>query len=314
MKDPHTLFRSIVETIEDRFYDAEFLAGDWVRAKEDASARFAKARTRGECEEVLSGLVTACGVSHCLLITPEIRAEIETKTADPRRLRPIWRREGSTLVAAVRSMKTTTTTRADIEALAAELEDAAALVLDLRLNDGGSGTRVAEVMSLFAPAGTPVLRIRDREGRARAEPHVMPALPEEENLDHALEVSIMNSEHFVEYRTLDTGVRFPGEIVVLVGPRCYSCGEVLAQAMKEHTQATLVGAPTAGAVVAADEIELAEGYGLILPFAEMESGRGVTIEGRGVAPHVRADLEGIPDEELLPRLASLGLLSGGSAA
>ena len=31
---------------------------------------------------MLSGLVTACGVSHCLLITPEIRAEIETKTAD----------------------------------------------------------------------------------------------------------------------------------------------------------------------------------------------------------------------------------------
>jgi len=307
MSDP--LFEALVDLVEAEFFDEDFLAGPWTSAREDAAERYAAAGSTTEREELLRGLLAVFGVSHTLLITPEIRAEIDRKTGDPRRLRPLVRRSGRTVVAAVRSMKAETTTRDDIEALAREVRDADEVVLDLRLNDGGSGVRVAEVASLFLSAGTPVLRVRDRVGRGLAEPYVVTSLPEDENRDHSLEVSILRREHLVEYRTPQSERRpCSGAVVVLVGPRCYSCGEVLAQAMKEGG-ATLVGARTAGMVVAADEHDLPGGYGLLFPFAEMESGRGERIEGRGVSPHVEADLEDLEDGALLRRLLDLGLVA-----
>jgi C-terminal processing protease CtpA/Prc len=119
-------------------------------------------------------------------------------------------------------------------------------------------------------------------------------------------VSVLRGHAFVEYRTPEPeGPAFRGERVVLVGPRCYSCGEVLAQAMKEHAGATLVGATTAGMVVAADQHDLGDGYGLLLPFADMESGQGYRIESRGVAPHLEADLEGLEGEALLDRVGEI---------
>jgi C-terminal processing protease CtpA/Prc len=250
------------------------------------------------------------GVSHLVLLTPTDRAQMEAAEGAPRRLCPEWSDHGDVLYVAIRSCKVPTTTRADLTAIAAMLVDARHVVLDLRLNDGGSGGVVCDILSLFVDPETPVMRMRDRTGLERnGEPFVVHGFPEEENRDHELEVATLLERHDVEYRTHDrAGARFTGPLTVLTGPTCYSCGEVLAQALKEHTDATVAGLPTAGMVVGARQVPLTDDHGLLVPFAEIRSGRGVVLEGRGCVPHVNADLSGMDESEVLAALAGWGLL------
>jgi C-terminal processing protease CtpA/Prc len=293
----------VLRRIEEEFFDEDFLTGRLPELKARVSARYECEADAAKRERILEELLGALGVSHCLLITPDMRAEIESKTADPRRLRLTWQRNGKTLLASVRSFKVRTTRLADLEEFAKELVDVGHLVLDLRLNDGGSGSVVSELAGIFLGPSTPVMQVRDREGRGMREPYVLTTLPERENLDHEAEVATIRTRHFVEYRTRpDPPTRFDGRITLLTGPTCYSCGEVFVQAMKEHSDARIVGARTAGCVVAADRFELSDGYALLLPFAEILSGTGCNIEGEGVAPHEEMDLADLGNEAILERL------------
>jgi hypothetical protein len=292
----------VLQRIEEEFFDEDFLANRLHQLRARFSTRYERA-DRAESERILEEVLGELGVSHCLLITPAMRAEIERKTSDPRRLRMTWQRHGGALFASVRSFKVRTTRLSDLEEFAGELRDVQHLVLDLRLNDGGSGSVVSELASMFLEPSTPVMRIRDRTGRGMREPFVLTTLPEEENLDHDLEVATIRTRHFVEYRTKpDPLARFDGRITLLAGPTCYSCGEVFVQAMKEHSDARIFGALTAGCVVAADEFDLSDGYALLLPFAEMLSGKGRSIEGEGVAPHEEMDLADLGAEAILEKL------------
>jgi C-terminal processing protease CtpA/Prc len=293
----------VLRLIEEEFFDEDFLANRLHQLRARFCPRYERA-DRAERERILEEVLGELGVSHCLLITPAMREEIERKTADPRRLRMTWQRHGETLFASVRSFKVRTTRLADLEKCARQLRDVKHLVLDLRLNDGGSGSVVSELASIFLDPSTPVMRIRDRVGRGMREPFALSTLPEEGNLDHELEVATIRNHHFVEYRTKpDRLARFRGRVTLLAGPTCYSCGEVFVQAMKEHSDARIVGARTAGCVVAADQFELPDGYALLLPFAEILSGRGASMEGEGVAPHEEMDLHDLGEEEILERLA-----------
>lgn len=71
-------------------------------------------------------------------------------------------------------------------------------------------------------------------------------------------------------------------------------------------RATLVGSPTAGAVVAANEYDLPDGWSMVLPCAWLNSGLGTKIEGRGVTPDVYSGFSA-PDTEPLsvPEIAEL---------
>lgn len=301
---------AVVEVVESEYHDRSFLAGPWPALRDEHRARFERAETNGDREAVIVALLEAVGVSHLVLLTPAIKAKIAAAEDDPRRLRPEWRRDGDDLYVAIRSCKVPTTTRADLTAIAAELTGVRGLVLDLRLNDGGSGGVVSDIASLFVTAETPVLRMRDRSGIEQArDPLVIHTFPEKANRDHELEVAVLREQHDVEYRTYDwAGVRFEGRIVVLTDRTCYSCGEVLAQAMKEHADATVVGRRTAGMVVAAREVPLSGGFGLLVPFAEMRSGLGVVLEGEGCVPHVEIDLSGLDGPAVLAALRERGLL------
>jgi C-terminal processing protease CtpA/Prc len=101
--------------------------------------------------------------------------------------------------------------------------------------------------------------------------------------------------------------RYDGNIVVLLDDQCYSCGEVFVQCMKEWSDATVVGKPSPGFVVTAQEYDLSEGYRLLLPFGEMWSGKDAKIEGVGVSPHVPLDLGGKDDGDVLSLLSETGV-------
>ncbi len=304
-----TLFDQLVQLIEQEFYDVDFLDHQWPDIKASLAAQYRTATGVDQQEALLQQAVQSLPVSHAVLLTPALKAKIAQQEEHPRRLRPVITAYGNVVVAQIRSFKVRTTTVADIQQFAEACQTATHLILDLRLNDGGAGSVVVELASRLLPADTPVLRIRDRLGFHMARPHQVTSFPENRNLDHEAEVQAIQQYHYVEYRTRAAAdPLFRGEIIVVVDSRCYSCGEIFVQAMKEHTQAAMVGAPSAGFVVAAADYPLSHGYGVMIPFAEMRSGRDVMLEGTGVEPHIKANVTDLDNDQLLNFLAGLNLL------
>jgi tricorn protease len=73
-------------------------------------------------------------------------------------------------------------------------------------------------------------------------------------------------------------------IAVLIGPGTGSAAEVVAAGLAEMTRIILVGEPTHGAVIGADEIELLDGSIFRIPRIGWFTGSGDNLEGRGVTP------------------------------
>lgn len=304
------LFEQVASLIEREFYDVAYLHNEWVGVRARFEADFAVAADTAEREAVITGMLDALGVSHSILITPELTSLIAGQADAPERFKPSFHRHGSTLLARIPSFKVRSTRLADLQRLADAMAGARQLVLDLRVNDGGAGSVVVELASMFLPPDTPVLRVRDRVGNERAAPFVVHAFRERENLDHERELAALRGQHAVEYRTkADALGRYGGEVVVLLDRTCYSCGEVFVQCMKEFSNATVVGQPSPGFVVAADEYVLSDGYRVILPFAEMRSGKDAVIEGVGVSPHVMFDIADLTDADILRELGNRKVLA-----
>ena len=239
-------------------------------------------------------MLTELGASHAVLITPELARYIEQQEADETHMRLHLQQFGTLLVATLPSFKVRSLPLVDIQQLAEHCSGISHLILDLRLNDGWSGSVVSEVASLFLPPDTPLFRVKDRAGFRLAHPWIVSTFPETENLDHEREVAAILEHHYVEYRTKANPLtHYSGPIIILLDQSCYSCGELFVQAMKEHSNALIVGQPSRGFVLAANDYDVGEGYRLMLPFAEMRSGKGVLLEGTGVEPHLSLEMAGL---------------------
>lgn len=132
-----------------------------------------------------------------------------------------------------------------------------ALVLDLRGNTGGYVHELLLVLNALLPPGAPVLQETRRGGATQV------------------------------VRTWTAPV-LPGHVpvVVLVDEGTASAAELLAAALQEHDRATLVGAPTSGAVDAGATFELPDGSALLITVRRLATGRGRRLDGVGVTPHV----------------------------
>lgn len=132
------------------------------------------------------------------------------------------------------------------EAVAGPLKDADALVVDFR---GGWGGCNPELVALFDPA-VPALERIDREGE--------------------------RSVYLPTWRK---------PLVILVDRGTRSGKEMVSRALQRHGRATLVGEPTAGAVVAGRPYLLSDGSLLFLAVEDVRVD-GERLEGTGVAPDV----------------------------
>jgi carboxyl-terminal processing protease len=132
------------------------------------------------------------------------------------------------------------------EAVAGPLKDADALVVDFR---GGWGGCNPELVALFDPA-VPALERIDREGE--------------------------RSLYLPTWRK---------PLVVLVDRGTRSGKEMVSRALQRHGRATLVGEPTAGAVVAGRPYLLSDGSLLFLAVEDVRVD-GERLEGTGVTPDV----------------------------
>ena len=76
--------------------------------------------------------------------------------------------------------------------------------------------------------------------------------------------------------------RHHGRVVLLVNEHSSSAAEMVAAFASENRLATLVGAKTAGRLVASSAFKVGEGYRVVLPVAAFFTWAGTNLEGKGV--------------------------------
>jgi carboxyl-terminal processing protease len=108
--------------------------------------------------------------------------------------------------------------------------------------------------------------------------------------------------------------RYAGRVVVLVDRGTASAAEIFAAVLQDHGRATIIGRPTAGAVLASWFYELADGGQLQLSREDYLAPKGRRLEGRGVEPDIAvprtlADLRAGRDRDLQE---AVSLLRGAS--
>ena len=145
--------------------------------------------------------------------------------------------------------------------------DMLALILDLRVNSGGSADAAAEVAAQFLPPGDVFRHTEDRAG--------------------------MRSEH-----------RFPGdddrlsledlEVAVMVDEQTVGEAEAVAAALQEASRAAVIGVPTFGEGSDYSFIELSDGSALYLPTSRWYTPSGKWVGETPVQPDILVEYEEVP--------------------
>lgn len=146
-----------------------------------------------------------------------------------------------------------------IQSAIADMSDCRTLILDLRGNPGGIGLMAIPVATPFYAAETSlgVTKLRDGEIKYLVKPSAKP---------------------------------FRGRVLILTDETTASTAEILAGGMQETDRATVVGAPSVGAVLPSVIEKLPIGARLQYAFADFKTPKGVLLEGRGVRPNVPVKL------------------------
>lgn len=145
--------------------------------------------------------------------------------------------------------------------------DMLALILDLRLNSGGSMDAAAEVAAQFLPAGDVFRHVEDRGG-VRSE-HRLPSDNNRLSIDDLI-------------------------VAVLVDEQTVGEAEAVAAALQEAERATLIGVPTFGDGSDYSFIALEDGSALYIPTSRWYTPSGVWVGNEPVTPDVIVEYQEIP--------------------
>jgi carboxyl-terminal processing protease len=96
---------------------------------------------------------------------------------------------------------------------------------------------------------------------------------------------------------------FGGEVVVLIGPGSASASEIFAAAVEDNKRGKIIGAKSAGAVLASTFMTLPDGFSLQIPLMEYVTAGGKRLEGTGVAPSIALDAAKLEDREVIVKAA-----------
>lgn len=128
-------------------------------------------------------------------------------------------------------------------------------ILDLRANLGGSQADLEETLQLFLPAGRSTFTVWKN-----SEPE--------------------------QHKVLSGKTPFKMPLVILVDRHTYSGGELLAQILKEHGRAKIIGETTSGSVETCNIFEIPPEKVVTISIAtgRVTTSYGLDLEGRGVTP------------------------------
>lgn len=137
-------------------------------------------------------------------------------------------------------------------------DGAKSLIIDLRDNPGGMLTSVVEIADYLLPEGN-ILTIKGR--------------------------SVPKQEFKSDSKCIDI------PLYVLVNGGSASASEVLAGALKDHGKAIIIGETTFGKGVVQSMYELKDGGALKITTSGYYTPSGKSIDGKGVEPDVKAEME-----------------------
>lgn len=167
-----------------------------------------------------------------------------------------------------------------IEALMSEAAKAKYLVLDLRSNGGGLVSNLQHMLSLLLPADTQIGAFISRT--------TFDAFSKEKPGETAT-VEAIAQWSSRKYKTSKKAVDpFAGKVAVLVNRGSASASEICAAALRETLHAPLVGARTAGAVLASVYGKLPQGFEIQYPISDYVTAQGRRLESNPLDPDAEA--------------------------
>ncbi|MCI0719592.1 MAG: S41 family peptidase [Acidobacteria bacterium] len=183
----------------------------------------------------------------------------------------------------------------DITNAMTELRDCTRLIVDLRGNTGG-GIGGLRLMSYLTPGRLPVgyslTKRRAENGYNKEKLPCFERIPSRKSALPWLVLRYAFVDKSIVVVTEGLGPqKFHGRIVVLVNQHTTSAGEMIAAFVKENNLATIVGTTTAGRLLSGSVFKVGHGYILGLPVAAYLTWQGSLLEGKGVYPHVSAELD-----------------------
>jgi carboxyl-terminal processing protease len=173
----------------------------------------------------------------------------------------------------------------------AELGRTQGLVIDVRANSGGNISFV-RLASYFTEGGGPFAALLSRPylqrlGRALT-PADIAAAPKVIGRYRGADVAeaLSKGGGAALFHLEDLGdKRYRAPVVVLMGPGTGSAAEGFAWTMKIRSNARLLGAPTAGAILSGEDFDIAPGWSLTVPVAGSWSPSGEDFNDKPVTPH-----------------------------
>jgi len=173
-----------------------------------------------------------------------------------------------------------------VEDLIKQASPAKRLIVDLRGNPGGAVFNLMHFLGTVLPDQTTLGTFVDRK---LVDTYVKEKHGDPKDLKAMAEWS-PNKIHI----RANKKAHFDGEIAVLVDGGSGSAAEMAAEALKEVSNAPVVGTKSAGAVLVSVMRPITDGYVLQMPITDYISVKGVRLEGNGVTPDKAIDPKKFP--------------------
>lgn len=278
------IYHHVCSLIEQVLIDRVYLQSeDWQALKKttlEQLEQLEQAQNTDQSEHILQEMLSALPLSHCALLSPH---DNMGQTLPQNALSPVAQMDQHYLYFKMPSLLPPNFhEQSFFDFLKPFRHDKRPLILDLRLNQGGALSSTGQVLGVLMGANHPFALSRKAQWKSHDLISMWPHASYE-NAHSEKDIAAIDKHPYLKWQTPeDPPFVYQGPVLVLLGSQTYSCGELMAHALKKRRLTHVIGAPSSGAVVGAREYDCTHGYRVCLPFVELLSAQGETLENKGV--------------------------------
>ncbi|MBI2519589.1 MAG: hypothetical protein HYV97_04205 [Bdellovibrio sp.] len=287
------IFNNACRHIENAYIDRVFINAKWPAIRKEYTKKIGQTKDIASFNKILTTLLKdELKLSHTMLITPHESEKIESLLSGeniPDYYKFYFAKYDGCLYLKIPTFTYPLFSMRPIcDALSTLSDDKQIIVMDLRLNSGGSSSAIGHLLGPFIGGDQPYLIEKQAKWKEEKKASVIFPFPEEGNDGNKLDVGISQKHQFSVWHTHKNVIpHYTNPLIILSDQHNYSCGEVFVQALKEYERGKILGKISAGKVIGArDDFDCGEKYRLCLPFITMESANGEVLEGIGVTPDI----------------------------